>query len=107
MWIVVKLLLTIGATILILVQMQPISFMAGIASVGPLTTTEHRGLQVQLIADAVFIIKSLFISLMTRFIRLNKSWSLHIVDHIYSALLTQRRMLDVGFCLINKGFHCL
>lgn len=51
-WIVVKLLLTIGATILLLVHMQPISFMAGIASEGPLTTTEHRGLQVQLIVDA-------------------------------------------------------
>lgn len=51
-WIVVKLLLTIGATILLLVHMQPISFMADIASEGPLTTTEHRGLQVQLIVDA-------------------------------------------------------
>ena len=72
-WIVIKLLLTIGATILLLVHMQPISFMAGIASEGPLTTTQHRGLQVQLIADAG---AALLVLLATTTISVYKPWGM-------------------------------
>lgn len=51
-WIVVKLFLTIGATILLLVHMQPISHLANIALVTTLSNAQFRGLRIQFIADA-------------------------------------------------------
>ncbi len=51
-WILVKFLLTIGATIVLLLHMQPISYIAGVASETPLSNTELRGLRIQLVADA-------------------------------------------------------
>jgi hypothetical protein len=72
-WIVVKLLLTVSATILLLVHMQPISFMAGIVSEGPLTTTEHRGVQIQLIVDAGL---ALLVLLATTTISVYKPWGM-------------------------------
>jgi hypothetical protein len=51
-WILVKFILTIGATVLLLLHMQPVSLLAGIASETELLNTEQRGLRIQLIADA-------------------------------------------------------
>ena len=51
-WIVVKLILTIVAIIVLLVHMQPISYMADVASGAELSNSEFRGLRIQLIADA-------------------------------------------------------
>ncbi len=72
-WVVVKLLLTIGATVLLLVHMQPITFMAGIVSQGPLMGTEHRGLQIQLVADAA---AALLVLLATTTISVYKPWGM-------------------------------
>lgn len=72
-WIVVKLLLTIGATILLIVHMQPISFMARTVLQGPLTGTEHRGLQVQLVVDAAL---ALIVLLATTTISVYKPWGM-------------------------------
>jgi hypothetical protein len=52
-WVLVKLLLTLAATILLLVHMQPISYLAAVAAKATLAPSELRGLRIQLIADAV------------------------------------------------------
>jgi hypothetical protein len=51
-WIVVKLFLTIVATIVLLLHMQPISYLADIALVTTLSNTQFRGLRIQFVADA-------------------------------------------------------
>lgn len=51
-WILFKLLITIFATILLLVHMQPISYMAGVAAETTLSSADLRGLRIQLVADA-------------------------------------------------------
>ena len=51
-WIVVKLILTIVAIIILLVHMQPINYMADIATGTSLSNSDFRGLRIQLIADA-------------------------------------------------------
>jgi hypothetical protein len=51
-WIAVKLLLTILSTLVLLLHMQPISYLAEVASETPLSNSDLRGLRIQLIADA-------------------------------------------------------
>ncbi|WP_187632144.1 hypothetical protein [Hymenobacter lutimineralis] len=51
-WVLVKLLLTVAATLLLLVHMQPISYLAAVAAKADLTATELRGMRIQLVADA-------------------------------------------------------
>lgn len=51
-WILVKFVLTILATLILWVHMQPISYVAGIASGSILSSADLRGLRIQLIADA-------------------------------------------------------
>jgi hypothetical protein len=51
-WIVVKLFLTIAATVILLVHMQPISHFADMALVTTLSNTQFRGLRIQFVADA-------------------------------------------------------
>ncbi|WP_211339627.1 hypothetical protein [Hymenobacter perfusus] len=52
-WVLVKLLLTVAATVLLLVHMQPISYLAEVAAKADLSSTELRGMRLRLIADAV------------------------------------------------------
>ncbi|MBI2875168.1 MAG: hypothetical protein HYY09_08765, partial [Firmicutes bacterium] len=49
-WILVKLLITILAILVLLVHMQPISYMAGAVKETTLSSTDLRGLQIQLVA---------------------------------------------------------
>jgi hypothetical protein len=51
-WVVAKFVLTIIATIVLILHMQPISYMANVVSGSVLSESELRGLRVQLIADA-------------------------------------------------------
>lgn len=51
-WIAVKLLFTILSTLVLLLHMQSISYLAEVASETPLSDTDLRGLRIQLIADA-------------------------------------------------------
>lgn len=51
-WVLVKLLITILATIILLVHMQPISYMAGVAAKTTLSSADFRGLRIQLVVDA-------------------------------------------------------
>jgi hypothetical protein len=52
-WVVAKLVMTIPATILLLVHMQPISYMARVAADTTLSSADLRGLRIQLLAEAV------------------------------------------------------
>ena len=52
-WVVVKLLLTVAATVLLLVHMQPVSYLAEVAAKADLSSAELRGMRIRLIADAV------------------------------------------------------
>lgn len=49
-WIVVKLFLTIVATIFLLLHLQPISYLAGVAADTSLSNTQEPGLRIKLIA---------------------------------------------------------
>ena len=51
-WIVVKLFLTIISTIFLLLHMQPIGYLAGLAADTSFSDTQESGLRIQLIADA-------------------------------------------------------
>ncbi len=51
-WVLVKLLMTVLATLVLLLHMQPTSHLASIAAHTTLSNSEH-GLQIQLMADAV------------------------------------------------------
>ena len=51
-WILIKLLITILATILLLVHMQPVSYMASVAAETTLGSGELGRLRIQLVADA-------------------------------------------------------
>lgn len=51
-WIVVKLILTILCTLVLILHMQPISYLAEVASATPLSNMDFRDLRIQLIADA-------------------------------------------------------
>ncbi|GAA4388624.1 hypothetical protein [Hymenobacter koreensis] len=52
-WVLVKLMLTVGATLLLLLHMQPVTYLAEVAAKTDLSTTDLRGLRLQLLADAV------------------------------------------------------
>lgn len=51
-WIVVKLVLTLIATIVLLLHMQPITHLGQVAADRTLSSSDLRGLRIQLIADA-------------------------------------------------------
>jgi len=52
-WVLIKLVLTIIATILLLVHTQPIGYMAAVVARKTLTAADERGVRIQLVADAV------------------------------------------------------
>ncbi len=51
-WVLLKLLMTVPATILLLVHMQPIDYMAGVAAETILANVDLHGLRIQLIVEA-------------------------------------------------------
>ncbi|MBA2563864.1 MAG: hypothetical protein H0V09_00370 [Gemmatimonadetes bacterium] len=51
-WVLAKLLITVVATIVLLLHMQPVSRMAGIVAETTLSSADLRGLRIQLVADA-------------------------------------------------------
>jgi hypothetical protein len=51
-WVLIKLLLTILATLLLLVHTQPIGYMAGVAAEKTLSNIDLRGVRIQLVFDA-------------------------------------------------------
>lgn len=69
-WIVVKLVLTVIATIVLLVHMQPISYLSKVALESP-PLSELRDLRIQLIADAG---AATFVLLATTTVSVYKPW---------------------------------
>jgi hypothetical protein len=72
-WIVTKLLLTIVATIILLVHTQPIDRVAAVAAESGLSSGSLRELRVQLVGDAA---AALFVLLMTTALSVYKPWGL-------------------------------
>lgn len=70
-WIAAKLILTLIATVVLLVHMQPISYLAKIASETPLTLGELTAMRIRLIADAG---AAMFVLLATTTISVYKPW---------------------------------
>ena len=70
-WIVVKLILTLVATIVLLLHMQPIRHMATVASEQSLSIRDLRSLRIQLIADAG---AALLVLLATTTVSVYKPW---------------------------------
>lgn len=72
-WIVIKLILTVAATVVLLAHMQPIRYMADMVSGATLTDVDLRGLRLQLIADAG---AALLVLLIATTISVYKPWGL-------------------------------
>jgi hypothetical protein len=70
-WIVVKFIMTLIATIVLLVHMQPISYLGKVASESPLTLNELSALRIRLIADAG---AAMLVLLATTTISVYKPW---------------------------------
>ncbi|GAB3243157.1 hypothetical protein GCM10027346_39800 [Hymenobacter seoulensis] len=51
-WVLVKLVLTVGATLLLLLHMQPVTYLAEVAAKTNLSANDLRRLRLQLLADA-------------------------------------------------------
>ena len=51
-WVLLKLLMTIPSTILLLVHMPPISYIAGVAAETTLSSAELHGLRIQIVVEA-------------------------------------------------------
>lgn len=51
-WVLIKLLMTVLATVVLLVHMQPIDYMADVAGAAPVSGAARRRVGVQLVVDA-------------------------------------------------------
>ena len=72
-WIVTKLLLTVLATIILLVHTQPIDHVAAVAAQTTLATGDLRQLRLQLVGDAC---AALFVLLVTTTLSVYKPWGM-------------------------------
>jgi hypothetical protein len=70
-WIVVKLVLTLIATVVLLAHMQPISYLAKVASDSPPSLSELMDLRIRLIADAG---AAMFVLLVATTVSVYKPW---------------------------------
>jgi hypothetical protein len=70
-WTVVKLILTVIATVLLLVHMKPISYLSMVASDSPLTLSHLIDLRIRLIADAG---AAMFVLLAATTVSVYKPW---------------------------------
>lgn len=70
-WILVKFILTAISTIILFLHMQPITYLADMASKEEISSSELRGLRIQLIADAG---AALLVLLITTTISVYKPW---------------------------------
>jgi hypothetical protein len=51
-WVVAKFLITLLSTVILVVHMRPIGYMAGVAASATLSSGDYRQLRIQLVADA-------------------------------------------------------
>lgn len=83
-WITVKLILTLGATFLLLLHLQPISTLAGIAAGPDFSGLQMPGLKMQVVADAgasfLLLIGIITISIYKPWGKIKYSWKKDQVD---------------------------
>jgi hypothetical protein len=70
-WIIIKLLLTVACTFLLLLHMQPISYMAEMASATTINTSEFNKLRTLLVTDAA---AAIFVLLFITVLSIYKPW---------------------------------
>jgi hypothetical protein len=68
-WVLIKFVLTVLASVLLLVHTQPIGLVAGVAAERALSTTELRPIRIQLVADAA---AALFVLIVTTILSVYK-----------------------------------
>jgi hypothetical protein len=107
-WVVTKLLLTVLATVILLVHTQPIDRVAGVARQSVLASHDLRQLRIQLVGDAS---AALFVLLTTTILSVYKPWGLtpygirrQFEDTNGRALVSSRRARPAGrYVLIAIG----
>lgn len=104
-WIIVKLILTVLATVLLLLHMNPISYMAGLAEKTSFLNSEEVRLRIQLIADAGAAVVLL---LATTTISIYKPWGK--IKYTEKSTLIQEKIIGRKRSLklyLIIGFFCL
>lgn len=96
-WVVAKLVITILATIILLVHMQPISHVAKVAAQTTLSSEDLRGLRIQLVADAG---AALFVLLVATTLSVYKPQGRTPYGRDRSTMSTPRWMYVVGVIAI-------
>ena len=61
-WVLLKVLITIPSTLMLLVHMQPISYMAGVAANTPLSIVDLHGLKIQLVIESAAAVLVLLVA---------------------------------------------
>lgn len=75
-WVLVKFLLTIGATILLLLHMGPVGRVSALASAQTLSPTDLGGLRIQLVSDAGLL--ALLVLLVNTTLSVYKPWGITV-----------------------------
>ena len=61
-WVLLKILITIPSSLMLLVHMQPISYMAGVAANTPFSIVDLHGLKIQLVIEAATAVLVLLVA---------------------------------------------
>lgn len=61
-WVIFKLVINVASTVLLLVHMQPITYLAGVAAQTTVASGNYRLMQIQLIADASYAFLALLVA---------------------------------------------
>jgi len=61
-WVLLKILITIPSSLMLLVHMQPISYMAGVAANPPFSIVDLHGLKIQLVIEAAAAVLVLLVA---------------------------------------------
>ena len=102
-WIAVKLFLTLGVTVFLLLHLKPIKYLAGIASGTPLAYTQEYSLRVQAIAQAGAAIL-LLLAITT--ISIYKPWG-RIRFGIHNDSKSNSMQYKISTVQRSKGFYIL
>jgi hypothetical protein len=107
-WIVVKLVLTLIATLVLLAHMQPITYLAKVAADTPLSLPELMNLRIRLIADAG---AAMFVLLATTAISVYKPWGKIVLGSLPRFQPTTRKPIGIylliGFAIVIVLFIIL
>ncbi len=97
-WIAVKLFLTIGSTILLLLHMQPISYLAGVATDSSFSNSQHSGQLIDLIKKAG---AAILVLLAITTISIYKPWGkIRYRQHDNNQVNVQNKKKSLGFYIV-------